>query len=56
MGDRLYEDVHSAEIVVEHSSDLVRSDGESREVDAIERGHRTHPSGVTEDYERIEFR
>ncbi len=56
MSDRLYEDVHSAEIVVQHSRELAARDEESREVDAVERGRRTHPSGVTEDYERIEFR
>jgi hypothetical protein len=50
---RLFEDVHTA---VEVSKSLTVADQPvSPDVAAIERGHREHVDGTTEDYERIEF-
>ena len=51
----LYDDIKAAERV---SSALVPASGPSGQADvaALERGVREHPSGVTEHYERVEFR
>jgi hypothetical protein len=48
----LYEDVKAMDVV---SGDIVRYEPPSGPVQAVERGTRHHPSGVTESYERLEF-
>lgn len=58
MSDRLYEDVHSGEIVMQHSSELAARDeaeADEREVTAIEEGTRYRPDGTVEEYRRAEF-
>lgn len=59
MSDRLYEDVHSAEIVAQHSSELVvreeAEEADQREPVALEKGTRYRPDGTVEEYQRAEY-